>query len=300
MVDINHYTLTLDLDKVEKALKNGWESNLSASRNLGKALQKCIKLTLCPEYLEKVNILLSDNDVEDFIEPNVKGYVTSRSDTMAYLAALNPAKAVLVNTQLVANPGEKPDLVILSLCEEAPDGDYPCWEEIMGKIWEMYAPLGPVYYEYNEIKKIKHLKVRAVAHFVPGEYEFKRDIRDWNGNFSFSRAVLRLCNLQDLPFEITQNPSASLIWIPRIAFQDGPAMLKREIFRIKEAEEVVMEGSPELLLLDAFIGLKLHSFVHKDGAYQTVVPIYHGQKKIGSLELNFIDIDKEAENAKDF
>lgn len=292
MGNIDHYTLTLDLDKVEKALKDGWKSDLSPSRNLGEALQKRIKLIVAPEYLEKVNISLSGNDVEDFIEPNIKGYVTSRKATMAYLAALNPTKVVLVNTQLVTSPGEKPDLVILSLGKEAPDGDYPSWEEMMGKIWEMYAPLGPVCYEYNEIKKIKHLKVRAVAHFTPGEYEFKRDIPDWNEDFTFPKAILRLCNLQDLPFTITQMPSDSIVWIPRITSHDGPAMLKREIFRIKEAGEVVMEGSPELLWLDAFVGLKLRSFVHKDGAYQTVVPIYHGQKKIGSLELNFIDAEE--------
>ena len=300
MENINKYTLTLSLEEIGEALQGGWESALSASRNLGKALQKCIKSTLGPEYLEKVDLLLSDDDAEDFIDPNINGYVTSRRETMAYLAACNPSGVVLVNTQLSGCTKKKPSLVIRSLCRLAPDGDYPCWEEMMGKIWEIYKPLAPVCYGYNEIKQIKHLKVKAIAHFNPGEYEFKRDIPNWH-DFSFPKAILRLCNLQDLPFKVTQRPSTVFLWIPLLASgHNGPNMLKREIFRMKEAEEVEMEGSPELLALNAFVGLSPRCFVRKDGAYQTVVPIYHNGTKIGSIELNFVDIDKECEDAKDF
>ena len=301
MKNINHYTLTLPLEKVEKALKSGWESDLSASHNLGKALQKCVKFTLDPEYLEKVNISLSSNDVEDFIDPNVKGYVTSRSDTMAYLAALAPAEVVLVNTQLDMRPGGKPDLVILSLCKEAPDGDWPCWEEMMEKIWEISSAHAPVACGFDEILKIRHFKFTATAHLKPGEYLFKRDIPEWGMNFTFSRAILRLCNLQGIPFTVTKMPGTSFCWLPEIESggDDKLAVLRWENFRIDSGEKVEMEGHPhilctDLLCLEKRFGLRSARFVKKDGAYRTVVPLTCGEKKIGSLELNFIDDNAEA------
>ncbi len=300
MVNIENHTLALPLGDVEKALKNGWRSEISASHNLGEALRNTIKSSLAPRYSENVRFLLPKDKVEDFIDPNIHGYVTSRKGTMAYLAALYPSKVVLVNIQLrySTDVDEKPDLVIPSLSKNAPDGNYSGREAMESKIWKARHSHSFRSYSYDDIADIRHLKVTAVAHLNPGEYVFKRDLPEWGLNFSFSRAILRLCNLQDLPFTVPEKPSGVFAWIPLIASEhNGPNTLKEETFRIVEPEEVKMEGYPDLLCLESRFHLKSQCFVKQGGAYQITVPLTHREETIGSLELNFVE---EAENAKDF
>lgn len=301
MENIDNYTLTLSLEDVGKALQTGWRSKLSPSHNLGEALQTVIKSTLTSALVKKVNICLNSDGVEDFIDPRISEYVRSRKDTMAYLAGLYPAQVVLANTRLSANPKGKADLVVLSLCKEAPDGDWPCWAEMMARIWEISSVRGSAFCGFDEILKIRHFKFTATAHLKPGEYLFKRDIPEWGMNFTFSRAILRLCNLQGMPFTVTKMPGTSFCWLPEIESggDDKLAVLRWENFRIDSGEKVEMEGHPhifctDLLCLEKRFGLRTAHFVKKDGAYQTVVPLTCGEKKIGSLELNFIDDTTEA------
>lgn len=296
MENIDNYTLTLSLEDVGKALQTGWRSKLSPSHNLAEALQTVIKSTLTPALVKKVNFSLSGGGAEDLIDPRISEYVRSRKDVMAYLAGLYPAKVALVNTRLSANRGGKPDLLILSLCKETPEGDWPSWAEMMVKIWEISTAHAPAPCDFYTVRKIEHLKFAATAHLKPGTYLFKRDIPEWGLNFTFSRAILRLCNLQGLPFTITKMPGNAFRWLPEIdsGGDDKLAVLKWETFEIGSSEDVEMEGHPHIISLDLLclekrFALLSARFMKKDGAYQTTVPLTCGEEEIGSLELNFID-----------
>ncbi|MBQ1427446.1 MAG: hypothetical protein IIZ04_01055, partial [Aeriscardovia sp.] len=240
----------MPLDDVEKVLKNEWQFNLSPSRNLGVALQKRIKAMIGPGC-DKVNVLLSSDDVEDFIDPSISKYVRSHKGAMAYLAALYPSKEVLVNTQLFANPEKKSDLFLLSLSKEAAETDCSAWDVLTIKLCERtpaihFARPGC---GYDPIKKIKHLKVTAKAHLDKNICVFNRNMSEWGTNFTFERAILRLCNLQDMPFRITKKPNKAFQWRPLInsGGEDERPVLSSEVFGIYEATEIEMEGNPDLL-----------------------------------------------------
>jgi hypothetical protein len=296
MENVYHYTLPLPLEDVEEVLKNEWQFNLSPSRNIGIALQKRIKATIGPDC-DKVNVLLSSDDVEDFIDPSISKYVRSHRGAMAYLAGLYPSKEVLVNTQLFANPEKKSDLFLLSLSTEAPKKECSEWDLLRIKLCEMEPgirldwPLRG----YDAVKKIKHLKVTAKASLNKNICAFDRDISEWGTNFSFERAILRLCNLQDLPFKITKKPNKAFQWRPIITpgGKDERPVLSTEVFGIYEDTEIKMEGNPALLCSEKRFALDTAPFEKKDGAYQTVIYLTCHDHIIGSMELDFIDADTE-------